>query len=117
MYIDDSKLNSYSREELEKVKMAINITKVLHDVEMVRKQLEMDKQRYENERMERQAQLDAEAEELKVRVAKMQAEIDEAIKATKHRPSTSVIVASIACFGSIVIALIAAVTFWLTNPV
>ncbi|ANB92558.1 hypothetical protein MOVS_10700 (plasmid) [Moraxella ovis] len=110
MYIDDSKLNSYSHEELEKRKMVIDITKVIHD-------MQMDKQRYENERMERQAQLDAEAEERRVRIAKMQAEIDEVIKKTKHHPSSAIIVASIACFGSIVVALIAAVAFWLRNPV
>lgn len=92
MYIDDSKLNSYSREELEKAKMVIDIAKVIHD-------MQMDKERFATERM------------------KMQAEIDEVIKKTKHHPSSAIIVASIACFGSIVVALIAAVTFWLRNPV
>ncbi len=90
--------------------MVIDIAKVIRDIQM-------DKQRYENERMERQAQLDAETEELKARVAKMQAEIDEAIKKAKRHPPSSVIVAAIACFGNIVIALIAAVTFWLINTV
>lgn len=101
MYIDASDLNDYSREQLEDMKMAIDIAKVIRD-------MQMDKQRYENERMERQAQLDAEAEERKVRIAKMQAEIDEAIKKTKHHPSSSIIVASIACFGTIAVALIMA---------
>lgn len=99
------------------MRIDIDIAKVIRDMEMIRKQHEMDKQRYENERVERQAQLDAEAEERRARVAKMQAEIDEAIKKAKRHPPSSVIVAAIACFGSIVIALIAAVTFWLTNPV
>lgn len=99
MFIDDSKLDSYNRDELEKVKMAIDITKVIHD-------MEMDKQRFENERLELQA-----------RISKMQAEVDEVIKKTKHHPSSAIIVALIACFGSIVVALIAAATFWLRNPV
>ena len=86
------------------------VRQALHD-------MEMDKQRYENERMERQAQLDAEAEERRVRIGKTQAEIDEVIKKTKHHPSSAIIVALIACFGSIVVALIAAATFWLRNPV
>ena len=59
-------LNSYSR-ELEKVKMAIDITKVLHD-------MEMDRKRYENERVDLQA-----------RISKIQAEIDEVIK----KPNTT----------------------------
>lgn len=87
----------------------------LHDMEMDRKQHEMDKQRYENERMERQAHLDTQAKELRARVAKMQAEVDE-VKKTKHHPSPAIIVALIACFGSIVVVLIAAATFWLRNP-
>lgn len=99
------------------MRIDIDIAKVIRDIQMIRKQHEMDKQRYENERVERQAQLDAEAEERRARIAKMQAEIDEAIKKAKRHPPSSVIVAAIACFGSIVIALIAAVTFWLTNPV
>ena len=99
------------------MRIDIDIAKVIRDIQMIRKQHEMDKQRYENERMERQAQLDTEAEESRARIAKMQAEIDGAIKKAKRHPSSSVIVAAIACFGSIVIALIAAVTFWLTNPV
>lgn len=110
MYIDDSKLNSYNRDELEKAKMVIDIAKVIHD-------MEMDKERFATERMKMQAQLEVESEERKARIAKMQAEIDETLKKTKHHPSSSIIVASIACFGSIVVALIAAVTFWLRNPV
>ena len=90
MYIDASDLNDYSREQLENMKMAIDIAKVIHD-------MQMDKQRYENERIELQA-----------RVAKMQAEIDDAIKKTKHHPSSSIIVALIACFGTIAVALIMA---------
>ena len=67
------------------------VRQALHD-------MEMDKERFATERM------------------KMQAEIDEAIKKTKHYPSSSIIVALIACFGSIVVALIATATFWLRNP-
>lgn len=100
--------------------MTAETDQILHTIKrMVRQALhdmEMDIQRYKNERMERQAQLDAEAEELKAGIAKMQAEIDEAIKKTKHYPSSSIIVALIACFGSIVVALIAAATFSLRNP-
>ncbi|OOS24157.1 hypothetical protein [Moraxella pluranimalium] len=72
--------------------MVIDIAKVIRDVQV-------DKEKFAVERM------------------KMQAEIDEAIKKAKRHPPSSVIVAAIACFGSIVIALIAAVTFWLINTV
>ncbi|ARE66975.1 hypothetical protein [Moraxella catarrhalis] len=93
MYIDSSK--SYSREELEKAKMVIDITKVLHD-------MEMDKQRYENDRMERQAQLNAEAEERKVRIAKMQAEQAKIIKETKLYPWVAFAIAIIALCATLV---------------
>lgn len=95
MYIDISKLNSYSREELEKRKMVIDIAKVIHD-------MEMDKQRYENERMERQAQLVAEAEERKVRIAKMQAEQEKIIKETKLYPWVAFAIAIIALCATLV---------------
>lgn len=72
--------------------MVIDIAKVIRDIQV-------DKEKFAAERM------------------KMQAEIDEAIKKAKRHPPSSVIVAAIACFGSIVIALIAAVTFWLINTV
>lgn len=102
MYIDDSKLNSYSREELEKVKMVIDIAKVIRDMEMARKQHKMDIQRYENERMERQAQLNAEAEERKVRIAKMQAEQAKIIKETKLYPWVAFAIAIIALCATLV---------------
>lgn len=95
MYIDDSKLNSYSRDELENLKMAIDITKVIHD-------MQMDKQRYENERMERQAQLAAEDEERKVRIAKMQAEQAKIIKETKLYPWVAFVIAIIALCATLV---------------
>lgn len=101
MHIDENNLNAYSREQLENMKMVIDIAKVIHD-------MQMDKQRYENERMERQAQLDAEAEERKVRIAKMQAEIDEAIKKTKYYPSIAVLTVMLSFAGAVIGSLITA---------
>lgn len=101
MNIDIDKLSSYSHAELEKEKMIFDIAKVLHD-------MEMDKEKFATERMERQAQLKAEDEERKARIAKMQAEIDETNKRTKYYPWTAIVVALIALAGGIIGSLVTA---------
>ncbi|AXR99073.1 hypothetical protein [Moraxella bovoculi] len=85
---------------------------ILHTIKrMVRQSLydmEMDKQRFENEKLGRQAhiskmqaQLDAEAEERKARIAKMQAEQEKIIKETKLYPWVALLIVILAICGTI----------------
>lgn len=70
------------------------VRQALHD-------MEMDKQRYENQRMERQAQLDAQAKELKAGITKMQAEQEKIIKETKLYPWIALLIVILAICGAI----------------
>lgn len=80
------------------------VRQALHD-------MEMDKQRYENERMERKAQLAAEVKERKARIAKMQAqnqiignmaiEQEKIIKETKLYPWIALLIVILAICSTI----------------
>lgn len=90
MYIDASDLNDYSREQLEDMKMAIDIAKVIHDMQMDKQQFEIDKQRYENERLQ------------------ILAQIEKMKKETKHYPSIAVLTVMLSFAGAVIGSLIAA---------
>ncbi|WP_114801251.1 hypothetical protein [Moraxella canis] len=85
--------------------MTAETDQILHTIKrMVRQSLhdmEMDKQRYENERMERQAQLDAQAKERKAGITKMQAEQEKIIKETKLYPWIALLIVILAICGAI----------------
>lgn len=97
VYIDASDLNDYSREQLEDMKMAIDIAKVIRDMqmdeqqfEMDKQQFEIDKQRYENERLQ------------------ILAQIEKMKKETKHYPSIAVLTVMLSFAGAVIGSLIAA---------
>lgn len=85
--------------------MTAETDQILHTIKrMVRQALhdmEMDIQRYKNERMERQAHLDTQAKELRASVAKMQAEQAKIIKETKLYPWIALLIVILAICGTI----------------